>query len=194
MMWFPYRTKRNACFQLSFAFPFRLLFFSQVYFFFVSLIKNKFLSSFFVFYTPSWFYPILVWSMWRKNTPYSAPCYILDLYFGTIMFSVTPLILSVIPHVDSSFFPCHWSECFSSTTWRGCCSLWKCFGLCFCIVFSAVMGVRLKEQHGICTVDLATSPTLSTAQILCGLPSIKNRIMKEKYSTPEPLIFSGASQ
>lgn len=71
-------------------------------FFFVSLIKKK--NIFFIFYAPSWFYPILVWSMWRKTTPCSNWCYILDLYIGTIMFSVAPLIFSVIPHVDSSLF------------------------------------------------------------------------------------------
>lgn len=67
-------------------------------------------------------------------------------------------------------------------------------GFVFLHIFNAVTGVCLKEQHGICTVDLATSPTLSTAQIFCGLPSIKNRITKEKYSTPEPLVFSDALQ
>lgn len=62
------------------------------------------------------------------------------------------------------------------------------------MIFSAATGVCLKEQHGIHIVDLAASPTLSAAQVSCGLPSIKNRITKEEYFTPEPLIVSDALQ
>lgn len=197
--WFGFPTAciRNVRLQLSFAFPFSLLFFSQLYFIIFCLLDQKIIF-WYLFYS---LYPLMI-------LPYSCLKYVeknhtllkvmlhFGIYIGTIMFSVTPFIFSVMP--NSSFFPCHWSdvlkECFSNTTWRGCYSLWKFLGICFCIVFAAVTGICLKEQHGIYTIDLATSPTLSTLQIFCSLPSVKNRIMKEKYSTPELLNFSDTLQ
>lgn len=184
----------SVVFCISFQFSH---FLPSLFYYFLSPWSKKKLLSFLFFIPLHDSTPFLFEVCGEKQTPCSKWCYILDLYIGAIMFSVTPFIFSVIPN-SSFFFPCHWSdvskECFSKATWRGCSSLWKCLGLCFCIIFSAVTGVCLKEQHGIYTVDLAISPTLSTAQIFCGLPSIKNRIKKEKYSTPEPLIFSDVLQ
>lgn len=197
MVWFPYSAIRNVGLQFSFAFPFSLLIFSQIYFiiFLSPWSKNIF------YYLFGSLYPLMI-------LPHSCLKYVeknhtllkVVLYFGFIhwhklVFCDTFYFLSNPKFI---IFPLPLIWCSQGVFFKGhmkrCCSLWKCLGLCFCIVFSAVTGVCLKEQHGIYTVDLATSPTLSTAQIFCGLSSMKNRIKKEKYSTPDPLIFSDALQ
>lgn len=173
------------------------LFLSSLFFFLFPWLKKK-LSSF-LFSIPLMILPHSCLKYVEKNHPLlKVVLYSGFIHWHNYVFCDTSYFLSNPTCCFIIFFPCHWSdvlkECFANTTWRGCCSLWKCLGSCFCIVFNAVTLVCLKEQHGICTVDLATSSTLSTGRISCGLPSIKNRITKEKYSTPEPLIFSDALQ